>query len=232
MKLRLLPLFLVIALSLSTRIADVVDRWPDFSTPSTMGIAQAADEDDQAPDQTDVQQQSTTTDTQQATDQEIVDQSLADDGQDIFGQEFFSDSEIKLLQDLRQRREELVQREKELDRRQDALAVTERQIEQKMEEMTALRTEIKGLLDQQQSVQEDRMARLVKIYENMKAKDAARIFNELDLPVLMEMLDRMSERKTAPILAEMDANRARIISSQLAKDKKLPDNNFSNRYYN
>jgi flagellar motility protein MotE (MotC chaperone) len=228
MKLRLLPLFLVIALSLSTRVSDVIDRWPDFSAPSTAGIAQAAEEGDgeqTAADQT-AEAES------EPTDEEIVDQSLSEDTGDIFGQEFFSDSEIELLQDLRQRREELAEREKELDRRQAALAVTERQIEQKIEEMDQLRTEIKGLLDEQQSVQEERMARLVKIYENMKPKDAARIFNELDLPVLMEMLDRMSERKTAPILAEMDANRARIISSQLAQDKKLPDNNFSNRYYN
>ena len=57
----------------------------------------------------------------------------------------------------------------------------------------------------------------MKIYENMKPKDAARIFEELDMAVLLDVIERMKERKTAPILAQMNPKRAKAITLELAK---------------
>ena len=56
----------------------------------------------------------------------------------------------------------------------------------------------------------------------MKAKDAARIFNTLDVDVLLNVISRMSERKSAPILAEMDADRARTVTILLAQQRQVP----------
>ena len=56
----------------------------------------------------------------------------------------------------------------------------------------------------------------------MKAKDAARIFNTLSIDVLLEVLSGMSERKTAPILASMETERARQVTILLSEQKKLP----------
>ena len=50
---------------------------------------------------------------------------------------------------------------------------------------------------------------LVKLYESMKPRDAAAIFNELDMPVLLQVLDRMKEAKAAPVLAAMQPDKAR-----------------------
>ena len=47
-------------------------------------------------------------------------------------------------------------------------------------------------------------AGIVAMYETMKPKDAANIFNELDMEVLLRVAKTMSPRKMAPILAEMD----------------------------
>ena len=63
---------------------------------------------------------------------------------------------------------------------------------------------------------------LVKVYENMKAKDAAQIFNTLDMDILIEVMGRMSERKLSPVLAEMDPDRARSVTIFLAEQKSLP----------
>ncbi len=41
-------------------------------------------------------------------------------------------------------------------------------------------------------------AGLVKVYETMKPRDAAAIFNDMDLPVLLQVLDRMKEAKSRP----------------------------------
>ena len=56
----------------------------------------------------------------------------------------------------------------------------------------------------------------------MKPKDAARIFDTLDLDVLVSVMSQMSERKLSPILASMNPERARTITIMLAEQKQLP----------
>ena len=58
---------------------------------------------------------------------------------------------------------------------------------------------------------------LVKIYENMKPKDAARIFGELDMAILLPVTERMKERKLAAILAKMNTTNAMALTIQLAQ---------------
>ena len=62
---------------------------------------------------------------------------------------------------------------------------------------------------------------LVKIYEAMKPLDAAAIFNEMEMPILLEVIDKMSERKVAPILAGMSPKRARDVTQELAELRKV-----------
>jgi flagellar motility protein MotE (MotC chaperone) len=57
----------------------------------------------------------------------------------------------------------------------------------------------------------------------MKPKDAARILNTLETDILIAVMERMSERKSAPILAEMDSDRARQVTTLLAERKQLPN---------
>jgi len=74
-----------------------------------------------------------------------------------------------------------------------------------------------ALLQQQQDGTESQYQSLVKIYENMKPKDAARIFEQLEMAVLIPVVERMKERKTAPILAKMDPVKAQAITVELAQ---------------
>ncbi|MFN7401895.1 MAG: MotE family protein, partial [Alphaproteobacteria bacterium] len=62
---------------------------------------------------------------------------------------------------------------------------------------------------------------LVKIYEAMKPLDAAAIFNEMEMPILLEVIDKMSERKVAPVLAGMNPKRARDVTQELAEMRKV-----------
>jgi flagellar motility protein MotE (MotC chaperone) len=57
----------------------------------------------------------------------------------------------------------------------------------------------------------------------MNPKDAAKIFNSLDMDVLLQVITKMSERKSAPIIAAMDEERARDVTILLAEQNKLPD---------
>lgn len=134
----------------------------------------------------------------------------------------FSSSEVEILQSLSQRRKEIEKKERGLQQKEALLAAAEKQIETKMAELGALRQEIQNLLGQQQEEQEGRIKSLVRMYESMKAKDAATIFDTLEMDVLLSVIGRMSERKAAPVLAQMSPDVAREVTIRLAAQKQLP----------
>lgn len=134
----------------------------------------------------------------------------------------FSPTELELLQRLQERREQLDQRGRELDQREAMLAAAEQRFDQKIAELQKLRGEIQGLLRQVSEEQSAQLDSLVKIYEAMKPADAAKIFNDLDNTVLLNVISRMKEGKTAPILAAMESKRAQQVTILLAERKKLP----------
>jgi len=132
-----------------------------------------------------------------------------------------SNISIELFEDLKERRKEIESQKRELAVREALLKTAEQEIDQKYQELLSLREEIQALLVQQTDEEKQRIASLVKIYEGMKPKDAARIFNTLDLDILLDVVSRMSERKSAPVLAAMTAERARTLTIMLAEQKKL-----------
>ena len=134
----------------------------------------------------------------------------------------YSEVRAELFEALAERRRSLDAREAEITKREALLAAAESEINQKYDEMESLREEIQGLLQQQSEEEEERIVSLVKVYEGMKAKDAANIFNTLDMDILISVMGRMSERKLAPILAEMNPDRARSVTIFLAEQKSLP----------
>lgn len=140
------------------------------------------------------------------------------------GEEDFTHSGVQegLYRDLTKRREDLEKREKALTTREALLEAAEREFDQKLRELSAVRSQIESLMVQQTEEEKARTASLVKIYEGMKAKDAARIFNTLETDVLLRVLTSMSERKSSPIIAEMDPERARNITILMAQQTALP----------
>ncbi len=135
----------------------------------------------------------------------------------------YSKVRMELFEDLSNRRTELEKREKEMNMREALLKAAEQELDQKYKELLSLREEIQVLLKIQSKAEKERIESLVKIYEGMKAKDAARIFNTLDMDVLLSVLGQMSERKSAPIIAAMTPERARTVTIMLAEQKSLPD---------
>lgn len=132
----------------------------------------------------------------------------------------FSQTEIDLLQNLAKRRQELETREKELELKAKVLEATQKRIDDKLVEMKELDTKLTKTIETYNGQQNAQIGSLVKIYENMKPAQAAGIFNELDLPILLEVIDKMSERKVSPILAQMDPKKARDVTQELAAMRK------------
>jgi len=134
----------------------------------------------------------------------------------------YTDEEVDVLQQLAKRRTELDQRARQLDEREALVKAAEQRMDQKMAELKALQATVQDLLKQRNAADEQQLQSLVKIYENMKPKAAAQIFEEMDMDVLLDVVSRMNERKVSPILAQVSPTRAKELTFELAQRRQMP----------
>ena len=134
----------------------------------------------------------------------------------------FTQSEIDLLQELSDRREQIEKMSKQISLREGLLKAAEKRISKRVSELKQLQKTINDLIKTHDDQQETKMASLVKIYEAMKPKDAARIFEQLDLNTLLIVAERMKERKLAPVMAQMNPEKAKDVTVELSKLRELP----------
>lgn len=127
-----------------------------------------------------------------------------------------SAAERQLLEDLRARRLTLDAREQELATREAVLTAAERRLAARVDELSAMQARLEQLDRTAREREEANWTNLVRIYENMRPRDAARIFDELEMPVLIEVVARMKQRAVAPILAGMQPDRAQKVTAELA----------------
>ncbi len=134
-----------------------------------------------------------------------------------------SDGERTVLLDLRQRREALDAREAGLTERESLLAAAEKKLATRIGELQVLQKRLEELDAARRQREDASWQGLVKLYEAMKPRDAALIFNDLDMPVLLQVVDRMKEAKAAPVLAAMHPDKARDLTTQLAQMRTRHD---------
>jgi flagellar motility protein MotE (MotC chaperone) len=128
-----------------------------------------------------------------------------------------SESERALLLSLRQRRMEIEARDGALSEREAVLSAAEKRLSARLDELTSLQRRLEALESARKDRDEANWRGLVKVYESMKPREAASIFNDLDLPVLLQVVDRMKETKAALVLAAMQPDRARQVTAELAQ---------------
>jgi len=128
-------------------------------------------------------------------------------------------AERGLLESLRARRLELDQREAAIAAREAVLTVAEQRLDARIAALAERQRQLEAV-EQTRDTREDGAWRsLVKTYESMRPASAAAILQGLEMPVLVEIMDRMGERRTAPILAAMQAEKARLLTSELARHR-------------
>ena len=134
----------------------------------------------------------------------------------------FTPAEVEVLQRLSGRREALAQRSRQMAMREKILQATEKRIDNKIGELKKLEERIKGLLLEHDKEAEEQIKSLVKVYESMKPKEAARIFEQLEMEILLNVTERMKEVKMAKVLAAMDPKKAKNLTVKLATRRRLP----------
>lgn len=133
-----------------------------------------------------------------------------------------SSAEMELVKQLSDRRDQLDKRAKSLDTREALIRVAEQRVDQKIREMETLRTQLQAMVSQASAAQQAQLDNLVKIYETMKPKEAAKIFETLEMPVLLGVVQKMKPQRTAAVMAEMNPEKAKEITVALTKQDQLP----------
>lgn len=134
----------------------------------------------------------------------------------------FTDSEIEVLEKLTARRASLDKRSGELDMRDNLLKVTEARIDEKIAQLKKIEATIEDLIVKHDTQEAEQLGSLVRIYEKMKPKQAARIFNGLSMDILLDVASRMKESKMAAVLASMSSAKANELTVELVTRRQLP----------
>jgi flagellar motility protein MotE (MotC chaperone) len=136
-------------------------------------------------------------------------------------------AERAILERLSERRAELEAHAHDLDMREGLLKAAEKRLEGRINELKDLEARLNTAAQAKSEGEVARLKNVVMMYENMKAKDAAKIFDRLELRVLVEVATQINPRRMSDILAQMTPEAAERLTMELAsraKDKALgPD---------
>jgi flagellar motility protein MotE (MotC chaperone) len=135
-----------------------------------------------------------------------------------------SAGERALLERLQARRQELDARARELDLRESMLKAAEKKLEiqtavGKAEEAksgTANGSPAGPVAQRREEIENARFKSVVTMYETMKPKEAAKIFDRLDIKVLLEVASQIKPQRMSEIMAQMTPEAAERLTVELA----------------
>lgn len=126
-------------------------------------------------------------------------------------------SREEVLERLAERRGELEARERELDLRENLIKAAEQRVEARLAVLKQVQARIEGMVKQREAEQQAQISGLITMYESMKPKSAAAIFDRLDIEVLVDVVEQMDPRKMAEILAKMSPAAAEKLTLEIAR---------------
>ena len=127
-----------------------------------------------------------------------------------------SPSERALLEKLGARRDALKQKSDELELREKMLGEAERKLETGLGDLKQAEEKADTSGKGKAEAEKAGLKSLVTMYETMKPKDAARVFDRLGHDVLVPLVLAMNPRKMAEVLAVMQADAAEKLTVALA----------------
>jgi flagellar motility protein MotE (MotC chaperone) len=131
-----------------------------------------------------------------------------------------SAAERAILEHLQERRQELDRRARELDIREGLIAEAEKRMDGKLAEIKEAQSQLVTDEQKKDAAETARFKGLVTMYENMKPRDAAKIFDRLEVDVLLQVASQMNPRTMSEILAQMSPDAAERLTVELANRAK------------
>ena len=123
---------------------------------------------------------------------------------------------VRARQELGEEREALTRERDRFLHMRSADAVQMQVLEEGRSRLLEVAREIESRQGSLGEERERSVARLAKMYENMKPADAAPILSALEMATILEVLSRMREREAARVLAEMPPDLAARITTGMS----------------
>jgi len=136
----------------------------------------------------------------------VVAQTLVDDDQ------IESVEERRILVSIEQEYEKLAERETDLDNRELQLKTLQGEVDKKLAAMQMLRDELEKLLDRKEEEEGQRVTELSKIYEKMEPANAARLIENLDQQLAIDLLLGIKKKTAGQILDSLRPETAAALS--------------------
>lgn len=127
-----------------------------------------------------------------------------------------SPTERALLEKLGARRDALRQKNDELELREKMLNDAERKLETGLGDLKQAEEKVDAAAKARKDAEKQGLKNIVTMYETMKPKDAARVFDRLGHDVLVPIVLAMNPRKMAEVLSAMQPDTAERLTVTLA----------------
>ena len=115
---------------------------------------------------------------------------------------------------LKQRKEELDVREKELAELEEELQRQKVELDKRIQQLEEMRGQIATVLKDRVEVDQEKVTKLVDLYSNMKPKQAADVIGSINEDLAVEVLAKMKKKNAAEIMNLLDPAKARMLSEK------------------
>jgi flagellar motility protein MotE (MotC chaperone) len=142
--------------------------------------------------------------------------------------------QLRIFRQARQRRSEIDRMEGELERRSARLKSLIDEVELRYKTLRMVQDELSaGLAEAQEPAGEEaeqtdidakkerleKVGRLAKVFDKMKAEDAAKMIPSMELPLVVSVIERIKPKQSAKILSKIDPQKAAEITGMMTATK-------------
>ena len=128
----------------------------------------------------------------------------------------WTDEEVALFRHLETRKKELDQKEEGLKKLEEELQKQKDEVAMRLQQLEETRKKISGQLEGKVQADLERVEKLVAFYSNMKPQSAAKVFQDLDEDLVVELLQKMKQKNAADIMNLLPAEKAQKLTERFA----------------
>ncbi|MFN7533657.1 MAG: MotE family protein, partial [Brevundimonas sp.] len=128
-----------------------------------------------------------------------------------------SPAELRIIQSLSARREQLDARDADFATMLPLMTAAEQKLAAQVSALNTVKAEIEAMLGQADEREQAEIDRLVQVYSAMRPREAARVMATLDDEVRLPVAAAMRPRSLAAVMAQMEPAAARELTEKLAR---------------
>jgi len=130
--------------------------------------------------------------------------------------ERFSKEEVQVLKSLDARRVELEERNKRLDRKAGEIKQRDREFAARLSEVREISQKLKSEREKNDRKKTAQLDQLANVYSSMNPEESAKLIEQLDVTIALQLIERMPEKRIGQILSMMSPERALTLTQMLS----------------